>query len=1117
MVNRWQPVADYLDGKISSHRVELLPLNYPELELAVRERRVDLVLTQPAHYVALSVAQQLYSPLATLVESEQGVDLTEFGGVILVKADNTAIHQLEDLRDRRIATSHRESFGAYQVQAFELLERGITLNAEQIIETKTQDAVIAILNEGRAEAGFVRTGLLEKMAREGKLSLSEFRILTADKTPDYPLLLSTRLYPQWALAAMPWLDQSTARQVAGVMLSLPHHGEVARRAQISGFNIPGEYRSVERVMRALRAPPFDARVPLQAVWEDHRTIVIALAMLILAAPGWMLYSALRSRRQRLQNFAALSASEKRFSDFAHAASDWFWEMDANLCFTYLSERLTENIGVDPASLIGKSQQELMSPSALDEAWSEHMARIEQHQTFKDFEYRMQLPDGTMPFVSISGAPVFDASGQFVGYRGVGHDITQRKLAEEQLRQAATVFEHTNEGIIITATDGRILDVNAAFSTITGYQRHEVIGQNPRLLSSGGQGADFYLKMWDTISREGCWRGEVWNRRKDGSIFAEMLTITAVPDPQGQVSHYVGMFHDITTVKEQQARLEHFAHYDALTQLPNRVLLADRLQQGIYQAERRGTEVAVVYLDLDGFKAVNDLHGHSSGDKLLIELSARMKQALRDGDTLARLGGDEFVAVLLDLKSHAESKPILDRLLQLAALPVRIEGKEMRVSASLGVTFFPQNENLDADQLLRQADQAMYVAKQSGKSRYHVFDTDQDRAIRGRHESVERIREALENQEFVLYYQPKINMRSGEVIGAEALIRWQHPEQGILPPSSFLPLVEDHELIKPIGDWVIETALCQMEAWQQQGLRLPVSVNIAGRQLQSPEFLDKLRVALHLHPDVARMLEMEVLESSALEDIARISQLITACQEMGVNFHLDDFGTGYSSLTYLKRLPAQTLKIDQSFVRDMLEDPDDLAILDAIIGLADSFQLHTIAEGVETDAHIHLLLRIGCDLAQGYAIARPMPAADLPSWLANRQKALTAPPAKITRGNLPVLFAMTELRAWIKSFALHLRDHQMAQPPLDHHQCRFGQWLDRTSSNMEANHPLLQKILSLHEEIHQRANDLLNIKQKGCAGDDWAGFGLIEIETLRDKLLAALESVLEQGVFGQHRS
>jgi diguanylate cyclase (GGDEF)-like protein/PAS domain S-box-containing protein len=1111
MMARWNPVAQYLGEMVPSHRIELLPLDYPDLARAVRERKVDLVLTQPAHYVALSVEQQLYSPLATLVETEQGLAMTQFGGVILARTDNPGIQRLSDLRNRRIATSNHESFGGFQVQAFELLELGISLDDLQIIETKTQDGVIAALKDGLADAGFVRTGLLEQMEKEGKLDLSDFKILRAEKTPDFPLILSTRPYPQWALAAMPWLDQLTARQVAGAMLSLPHDGEVAKKAKINGFNIPGEYRSVERVMRALRVPPFEKRVPLLVIWEDRRPIVISLALAILAALGWMLLSALRTRQQRRQNFIALRESEKRFSDFAYAASDWLWEMDAQLRFTFFSERIAESIGTDPALLLGKTRRDLMTPAeAAEKNWLEHLALLDQHLPFKGFEYRMTLPDGQMPFVSISGKPLFDTEGNFTGYRGVGHNISERKQAEAQLRQAATVFDHANEGIVITDTKGKILDVNAAFSAITGYDRSEVLGKNPRFLGSGHQGPEFYFAMWSKLAQEGQWSGELWNRRKDGSLYIEMLNITSVRDPQNQVSLYVGMFHDITTFKEQQHQLEHFAHYDALTQLPNRVLLADRLQQAISQAERRQTEIAVVYLDLDGFKAINDLHGHASGDKLLIELADRMKHALRDGDTLARLGGDEFVAVLLDFKDHTESTPILERLLQLAALPVHVEGKDMRVSASIGVTFFPQADGLDADQLLRQADQAMYVAKQSGKNRYHVFDAAQDRAIRGRHESIERVREALENQEFVLYYQPKINMRSGEVVGAEALIRWQHPEQGLLPPAQFLPLVEDHELIKPIGDWVIQSALRQMESWQEQGLLLPVSVNVAGRQLQAPDFLDKLRIALQEHPGVARMLELEVLESSALDDIARISQLMAACREMGVAFDLDDFGTGYSSLTYLKRLPAQTLKIDQSFVRDMLADPDDLAILDGIIGLAESFQRSTIAEGVETEDHAHMLLLLGCDLGQGYSIARPMPGSDIPSWVAGRKAPDKVPAPKIAREELPVLFAMTEHRAWVKAITLQVSGELAAIPAIDHHQCRFGQWLDRTGSNLYAKHPQLPRVVSLHETIHHRANDLLNQKHQATLQADEVSHGISQIQAISSELLLALEALLKQG-------
>ena len=459
----------------------------------------------------------------------------------------------------------------------------------------------------------------------------------------------------------------------------------------------------------------------------------------------------------------------------------------------------------------------------------------------------------------------------------------------------------------------------------------------------------------------------------------MLTVSVVRDPAGAVLNYVALFTDITPLKKHQDELEHIAHYDALTGMPNRVLLADRLQQAMLQSQRRNSALAVAYLDLDGFKPVNDQHGHEVGDQLLVTLSQRMKASLRESDTLARIGGDEFVALLVDIGERRDCELLLSRLLQAAATPVRVDGALLQLSASIGVTLYPQ-DNADADQLVRHADQAMYLAKQAGKNRFHLFDVAQDAAIQSQRESLEHIRVALDRQEFVLYYQPKVNMRTGAIIGAEALIRWQHPERGLLAPAAFLPVIEGQPISIEIGEWVIQTALAQMALWRGAGLDIGVSVNIGALQLQQPGFVARLGTLLAAHPTVpAQSLELEILETSALEDMAQISQVMHACQAIGVRFALDDFGTGYSSLTYLKRLPAELLKIDQSFVRDMLTDVDDLAIVKGVIGLASAFRRSVIAEGVETVAHGQTLLALGCDLAQGYGIARPMPAADLPGW------------------------------------------------------------------------------------------------------------------------------------------
>jgi diguanylate cyclase (GGDEF)-like protein/PAS domain S-box-containing protein len=671
------------------------------------------------------------------------------------------------------------------------------------------------------------------------------------------------------------------------------------------------------------------------------------------------------------------------------------------------------------------------------------------------------------------------------------------------RLAAIVFTHAREGIMITHADGSILDVNDAFTRITGYERDEVLGKNPRLLSSGRQGQEFYATMWRHLLENGHCYGEVWNRRKNGEVYAEMQTISAVRDAQGHTRQYVALFSDITALKEHQQQLEHIAHYDALTNLPNRVLLADRLHQAMSQAERRGQLLAVAYLDLDGFKSINDRHGHEAGDQLLIALANRMKLALREGDTLARLGGDEFVAVLLDLPDVAASVPMINRLLMATAQPVHVGELVLQVSASLGVTFYPQAEEVDADLLLRQADQAMYQAKLAGKNRYHVFDAEQDRHVRGHHESIERIRQALRNHEFALYYQPKVNMRTGQVIGAEALIRWQHPEQGVLLPAVFLPAIEDHPLAISIGEWVIDTALTQMEHWQAAGLSLPISVNIGARQLQQTDFVPRLRKILAQHSTVIPAhLTLEVLETSALEDLAHVSQVIKTCSQMGIKFALDDFGTGYSSLTYLKRLQVSLLKIDQSFVRGMIDDPDDLAILEGVIGLARAFRCEVIAEGVETVAHGTLLLQMGCALAQGYGIAHPMPAQAMSSWLTHWRPdaAWTHLPA-VNREDLPLLFANAEHRAYVLGIEAMLKGEREIAPSLEAHQCRFGAWLVNEGQARYGAQTAFAGVVSLHKDVHVLAQALLDLQTQGQTPQALAR--LDELFSLRNALLEQL--------------
>ena len=606
------------------------------------------------------------------------------------------------------------------------------------------------------------------------------------------------------------------------------------------------------------------------------------------------------------------------------------------------------------------------------------------------DFRVIWPNGEIRNIKGIAKVFCDDAGTPIRMLGINADITAQKQSEEKLTLAANVFTHARESITITDAEGTIIDVNETFTVSTGYSREEAIGQNPRFLRSGRQSAEFYEDMWQTLLEDGYWYGELWNRRKNGEIHVEMKTISAVRNEHGITTHYVALSNDITHIKEHQKQLERMGNYDMLTNLPNRSLLADRLSHAMSHCQRQEQSLAVIFLDLDNFKNVNDTHGHDVGDDLLIALSTRMMDALRKDDTLARIGGDEFVAILEDVSKIADCEPVLERLLQAASKPVVVSNKRLQVSASIGVTFYPQ-DNVENDQLMRHADQAMYIAKQSGKNRYHIFDTAQDDAFKAQRESLEAIRNALDNHQFVLHYQPKVNMKTGSIIGVEALIRWQHPELGLLNPIKFLPIIENNSMIIEMGEWVIDTALAQMHQWKTSGLNFPVgiSVNIAALQLQQPNFKDRLSTLIAAHPDVDPCcLELEVLETTALDNLQNVANIMHDCMALGVNFSLDDFGTGYSSLTYLRRLPASLIKIDQSFVREMLTDTNDLAIVEGVIGLAKSFKRDVIAEGVETIEHGTALLNLGCELAQGYGIAKPMPASELPKW-ANEWKPDTA--------------------------------------------------------------------------------------------------------------------------------
>ena len=691
--------------------------------------------------------------------------------------------------------------------------------------------------------------------------------------------------------------------------------------------------------------------------------------------------------ERTLALAASEASLARSRDFYLSVLENFpaliWRAGLDTRCDYFNRTWLDFTGRTLEQEQGDGWTSGVHPEDLQRCVDTYLENFGKRQPFA-MEYRLRRHDGVYCWILDVGRPFIDFNGEFIGYLGACFDVSERHEAAEQLRLVASVFSHAREGIMITDAQSKIIDVNEAFGEITGYSRSEVIGQTPNLLKSPVQNAEFYAAMWAEIQTHGYWQGEIWNRRKSGQSYAELLTISAVRNSAGVTTNYVGIFADITLQKQHESRLEQLAHYDPLTELPNRTLLSDRLHMSIAQAQRNQRQLAVCLLDLDGFKQVNDQLGHAAGDQLLIDFAQRMRGELRQTDTLARLGGDEFVILINDLASYEECSEAIRRIIHSASLPYPLGDDIAHISTSIGITIYP-DDGADPDQLLRHADQAMYIAKQSGGNRYFMFDPLKDFAARAERNALERLEQALRNGEFVLYYQPKVDMRAGLVIGAEALIRWQHPERGLVLPGEFLPLTEGSDFSITLGRWVIEQALQQSSHWYQQGLNLVVSVNIAAHHLQKPDFAAELAGLLSAHPDLpSDRLELELLETAALNDTTHVAAVIAACRRMGVSFALDDFGTGYSSLLYLKHLPANTLKIDQSFVRHMLADEEHLAIVKGVIGLAQAFNRSVIAEGVESVPHGEALLQAGCDLAQGFGIAHPMPANELTGWIAGWQ-------------------------------------------------------------------------------------------------------------------------------------
>lgn len=721
---------------------------------------------------------------------------------------------------------------------------------------------------------------------------------------------------------------------------------------------------------------FDDRFGRNA--ETQTVLTGAGLSVLLALLAWMLMSS-RRRAIRLAGkmTSELRASEEQFRAIADCTVNWevWWGLDGKPRWINPSVLQYTGYTVEECMAMPDFRSQLIHTEDFARVMPE-LDKGLRGERGDDLEFRCLRKDGSVFWLSVSWVPITDANGAFTGFRTSGRDITERKQTEAELRIAAVSFDSL-EGMMVTDAHSKILRVNQAFSAITGFAAEEVIGKTPRLLRSDRHGPAFYRAIWDSVRQTGGWQGEIWNRRKNGKVYPEWLTISAVKGDDGVVTHYVGTHHDITERKIAEERIRELAFFDALTRLPNRTLLLDRLKQAIAASTRNRTSSALLFIDLDHFKTLNDTLGHDKGDLLLKQVAQRLAVSVRANDTVARVGGDEFVVVLESLHRSAEeaanqTRAIGEKILSVLDSPYQLSEVEYRNTASIGATVF-RGRQASIDELLKQADLAMYKSKETGRNVMSFFDPAMQTVVLERAALEAGLRKAIEGGQLVLHYQAQV-VEGGRVTGAEALVRWQHPQRGMVPPGEFIPLAEETGLILSLGNWVMETACTQLSRWAQRAgtAHLSIAVNVSAQQFREPDFVNTVLAIITRTGANPHRLKVELTESLLVDNVEDIIQKMYVLKARGVQFSLDDFGTGYSSLSYLKRLPLNQLKIDQSFVRDVLIDPNDASIARTIVALAQSLGLGVIAEGVETDAQRSFLAEAGCHAYQGYFFCRPMP-------------------------------------------------------------------------------------------------------------------------------------------------
>ncbi len=667
-------------------------------------------------------------------------------------------------------------------------------------------------------------------------------------------------------------------------------------------------------------------------------------------------------------------AEKELQTILQNIQDIYYRVDKEGMLVRVSDSVEDLLGYTPAEVIGTR----MADYYVDPNGREKFLQTlrEADGSINNYDVLLRHKNGSEVWISTNSHFYCDSEGEIAGVEGIARNITELKSHINELYKLSTILEHTADMVMVTGPDGIIEYVNHAFERITGYSSKDVIGKTPAVLNSGEHDTEEYAHLWKTINAGEVYRNVLINKRKDGTLFYEEKTITPLKDENGKIIHFISTAKDISDRIQAHKRLHHMAHHDALTGLPNRTLFLDRLEQALHRALLHTRLVAVLFLDLDRFKNINDTLGHNVGDELLVQLTERLTQNIRYGDTIGRFGGDEFVILLDDLENERYISSLAQKILDTLINPFIINNHELYITASIGISIYPSDGH-DTETLLRNADIAMYRAKDLGKNNYQFYSDDMSARIFERLTLENHLRHALERDEFVLHYQPQVDAQTQRIHGVEALLRWQHPEIGLVSPPNFIPLLEETGLIEEVGDWLLESACKQSRQWHDTGSSyLHMSVNLSSRQFNNPAFFDSIQKIIRQTGINPEFLELEITESMLMRNASSTINALDTLSQLGVRFAIDDFGTGYSSLNYLRRFPIDTIKIDRSFIRDITTDEDDAAITSAIIVMAHSLSMNVIAEGVENDSQLAFLQEHNCHYIQGHFFSHALPAEEI---------------------------------------------------------------------------------------------------------------------------------------------